>query len=246
MKRYNYTITELLTVIAIIAILAAIAIPSIGYARRRARTSACISNQGQTMKTILNSLADTNNRLYSGSSFDTPNTNGTVTTNAGWTVFLAEKGYIKNMDALRCPDIRSYETDGKVIDGKSVKEAYGVVVASGNNGKFDFRGTKLFTYTEEDDGNKKKHQIAPSALAMGGCSTSNGEKVFATISFASSGNNLTGVHHNSVGNIFFFDGHAESVDKNNFAENKYYPDQTADNKGEAKKIDDDAWLDAKK
>ena len=239
MKRYNYTITELLTVIAIIAILAAIAIPSVGYARRRARTSACISNQGQTMKTILNSLADTNNRLYSGSEFDTVSTNGTVTQNAGWTVFLAEKGYIKNMDSLRCPDIRTYATDGKVINSGSVKEAYGVVVAGGNGGKFDFRGSKLFTKAD-------KTQIAPSILAIGGCATTNGSDVAAAINFASSsGGRATGLHHNDMTNLFFYDGHAESVAKADFAANKYYPSQ-GDSAAQAVNVSGNAWLDAKK
>lgn len=243
MKRYNYTITELLTVIAIIAILAGIAIPAVGYARRRARTTACISNQGQTMKTILNSMSDTNNRLYSGSSFpdDTLNTNGTVTSNAGWTVFLAEKGYIKSMEALRCPDIRSYTSDEKVISADSVKEAYGVVVASGNDGKFDFRGTRLFTTSD-------KTQVAPSVLGIGGCATSNGKEVAASINFASaSGGRATGIHHNNMTNLFFYDGHAESFDKNNFDTNKYYPVQgTTNATTKAEKFASSAWLDAEK
>ena len=241
MKRYNYTITELLTVIAIIAILAGIAIPSVGYARRRARTTACVSNQGQTMKTILNSMSDTNNRLYSGSSFGSPNTNGTVSSNAGWTVFLAEKGYIKSMEALRCPDIRSYTTDEKVISADSVKEAYGVVVASGNDGKFDFRGTRLFTTSD-------KTQVAPSVLGIGGCATSDGREVAASINFASaSGGRATGVHHNNMTNLFFYDGHAESFDKNNFDTNKYYPVQGTTNAStKAEAFASGAWLDAKK
>ena len=239
MKRYNYTITELLTVIAIIAILAAIAIPSVGYARRRARTTACISNQGQTMTMLINAMASNNNRIYSGSTFSAPKTNGTVTDEAGWTVYLAEKGFIKNMDALRCPDIRSYTTDGKVFNADSVKEAYGVVVAGGNGGKFDFRGTRLLTTSGGD-------QIAPSALALGGCTTSDGAAVSATINFASdSGGRATNVHHNKMTNIFFYDGHAESVEKNTFHTNRYYPVQgttAATTKAEA--IDSSSWLEA--
>ena len=241
MKRYSYTITELLTVIAIIAILAGIAVPAAGYARRRARTTACVSNQGQTMKTILNSMSDTNNRLYSGSSFGAPNTNGTVSNNAGWTVFLAEKGYIKSMEALRCPDIRSYTSDEKVISADSVKEAYGVVVAGGNDGKFDFRGTRLFTTSD-------KNQVAPSVLGIGGCATSDGREVAASINFASaSGGRATGIHHNNMTNLFFFDGHAESFDKNNFDTNKYYPVQgTTKATTMAEKFASGAWLDAVK
>ena len=240
MKRYSYTITELLTVIAIIAILAAIAIPSVGYARKRSRTTACVSNQGQTMKVILNSMADTHNRLYSGSNFAYPGEyENKKPKEWGWTVFLAEKGYIKNMDAMRCPEIRSYTTDGKVIDEKSVEEAYGVVVASGNDGKFDFRGTKLFTLSD-------KTQIAPSALALGGCTTSDGEKVAAKINFASSsGGRATGVHHNDMSNIFFFDGHVETVSKADFAENKYFPSQGGSS-AQAVAVSSDAWLEVKK
>ena len=239
MKRYNFTITELLTVIAIIAILAAIAIPAVNSARRRARTTTCVSNQGQTMKILINSMADTNNRLYSGSSFGAPNTNGAVTADAGWTVFLAEKGYIKSMETLRCPDIRSYSSDGKVLDADSIDEAYGVVVASGNNGKFDFRGSRLFTTSSGD-------QIAPAALAMGGCATSDGKEVAATINFASaSGGRATGVHHNSMTNVFFYDGHADTLDKNSFNLNKYYPVQgTTPATTMASEVVAASWLDA--
>lgn len=219
MRRHNYTITELLVVIAIITILAAIAVPSVGYARRRARTATCTSNQGQTMKILLDAMASNNNRIYSGSAFSNPKTDGTVTSDAGWTVYLAEKGFIKNMDAIRCPEIRTYETDGKKFDANSVKEAYGLVVASGNDGKFDFRGTRLFTTSA-------KEQIAPSALALGGCSTADGKSAAASINFASSGGgNLTGIHHNDTANVFFFDGHSENVDKNSFAPGKFYPVQ---------------------
>ncbi len=238
MKRYNFTITELLTVIAIISILAGIAIPTVGYARRRARTSACISNQGQTMKTLLNAMADNNNRIYSGTTEAAPKTDGTVTAGGLWTMYLAEKAYIKNMEALRCPDMDT-DTDGKKIDEANVKEAYGLVTTAKNNGRFDFRGSKLFRMSD-------KTEVAPSALAMGGCATSDGKTISPVIEFSASGKNATGIHHNSMTNIFFYDGHAETLDKNNFAENRYYPDQTDDNKGEAKKVASGAWLDSTK
>lgn len=53
MKKHCYTIIEMLTVIAVIAILAAIVIPTVANARARARLSNCTSNQGQTMKIVL-------------------------------------------------------------------------------------------------------------------------------------------------------------------------------------------------
>lgn len=240
MKRYNYTITELLTVIAIIAILAGIAIPAVGYARRRARTSACISNQGQTMKTLINAMTDTNNRLYSGTDFSSLPTNGTVSNDAGWTVFLAAKGYIKSMEALRCPDIRSYNTSEKEMTAASAAEAYGLVFTTNNNGKFDFRGTRLFMH-----GN---NQVAPSVLTIGGCATGDGSVVNPKLNLASASVANTGratkVHHNNMTNLFFFDGHAETLDAASYHLNKYYPNQTGNTTGEALEVNSASLIDA--
>ena len=222
MRRRSYTITELLTVIAIIAILAAIAIPSVGYARKRARRTACISNQGQTMKTILNAMSNHKNFLYSGSVTGAPATNGVATAKASWSRFLAEKNYIKNMDSLRCPDM-DYETDGKTLDEKSIKEAYGVVVADDTvNGRFDFRGTKLLTL---DDTNKT--QVAPGVLVIGGCATKD-KKPIEQLNPVASGTygNFTDMHSNFT-NVFYYDGHAESVSKDELCSGRYYPSATS-------------------
>lgn len=243
MKRHSYTITELLTVIAIIAILAAIAIPSVNYARKRARRTACISNQGQTMKLILNAMSNHKNFLYSGDTFAALTTNGTATAKAPWTQFLAEKNYIKSMEALRCPEFQ-YEYDEKVIDKDSIQEAYGVVYTANNNGKFDFRGTKLFMYEKSAT---EKVQIAPSTMVIGGCSTTNGQKVSALLDLSgSSKGNITGAHGNDTGNMFFYDGHAESVAMADFAANKYYPSQTDATSGKALAVDSGAWKDSAK
>ena len=240
MKRHSYTITELLIVIAIIAMLAGIAIPSIGYARKRARTSACISNQGQTMKVILNAVANHKNFLYSGTATGAPKTDGTATGKASWTRFLAEKNYIKSMDGLRCSEM-DYTTDGKTFTAASIKEAYGVVVASdAADGKFDFRGTKLFRKSD-------KTEIAPSVLAIGACATTDGKTPTELLNLGSGvgDGKPTGIHSNNMVNMFFFDGHAESFDRNSFKENKYYPNQTSATAGEAVAIGN-VWQDAVK
>ena len=237
MKRHNFTITELLTVIAIIAILAGIAIPAVGYARKRARRTACVSNQGQTMKIIINAMNTQNSIFYSGNTFSSLSTNGLISNNAPWTQALAEKGLIKSMEALRCTDV-PFESDPKTITADSVKEAFGVVATTNNNGKFDFRGTRLFMLGS----GSSKTEIAPSALAMGGCSTSDGKTAAATLKFASGATGsgeLTGVHGSNSVNIFFYDGHAETVEKASItgdAVTYCYPDQTGTAAGEAKRV----------
>ena len=46
-------------------------------------------------------------------------------------------------------------------------------------------------------------------------------------------------------NLFFYDGHAESVVKADFSANKYYPSQ-GDSAAQAVAVSENAWLDVKK
>ena len=80
----------MLTVIAIIAILAGLIIPAVGRARVSAKTAACISNQGQTMKIIQQSINDNDGYFISGTTADTNY----------WSVWLYNKNYIQDLKLL--------------------------------------------------------------------------------------------------------------------------------------------------
>lgn len=69
--RLAFTLIELLTVIAIIGILAAIIIPTVGAVRQTAQTASCVSNMRQ-IAMAMNIYADDNKGLYPPSFNDAP------------------------------------------------------------------------------------------------------------------------------------------------------------------------------
>jgi len=247
MKKHNFTLTEMLTVIAIIGVLAAIVLPSLNSARRRARASNCLSNQGQTMKIILDSINQSNGIFHSGKTSGAPATDGTVTDDGTWVRYLAEKDRISDLSGLRCTGI-NYQSSASELSADSLKEVYGVIATENRNGKFDFRGTKLLR-----DSNKKS--IPANALAMGACSTKKVNSAFVAnsilmLSGAASGDysNPSAAHGDYETNMFFYDGHAEPVEKKAVAENKYYPVQGSNNTASdtyAAAVSTSAWNDMK-
>lgn len=211
---HNFTLIEMLTVIAIIAILAGLIIPAVGRARVSAKTAACISNQGQTMKIIQQSINDNDGYFISGTTADTNY----------WSVWLYNKNYIQDFNGIRCPAIVTYtitsvdpsDTNAATQMESALQQVYGAAYTSIADG-FDFRGTKYLTAGDVP--------VAPAALAIGCCAADSGRKLAsAVVGFSSSDGNRAAPYkiHGNFCNFFFFDGHAESLEQLE-AQKRYYP-----------------------
>lgn len=126
MKKRGFTLIELMVVVAIIAILAAILFPVFNNARRKARATQCLSNINQLGKACLMYADDFDGRL-----FDNPWSGPTVGhVQTYWA--LAVLPYVQNMDIFACPAWDYSIRPGSYVDAP-FKVGYGLsdVIANG-------------------------------------------------------------------------------------------------------------------
>jgi len=199
MTRRDFTIIELLTVIAIILILAGLLFPALGRARAVAKTTACLSNQKQTMHSVQESMNANDQFLKS---FD--GSSGKLY----WSEYFYNKDLIQNFKSYRCPAMSfSVPETGNT----AFEQTYGVVYANKTtySDGFDFRGTKYLV-----DSSSSSNTISPSSLAMGGCSINTSGKACPAMEFlGNSSANLGNPYaiHIKDTNMFFLDGRAQTV-----------------------------------
>lgn len=113
--RCAFTLIELLVVVAIIALLIAILLPSLGSARERAKRSTCLSNLHQVHLAFAYYAQNFNDEVPIGYRTVSKQFNSMIysATVSQWVLFglLNQTGYLKTPQALYCPS----ETNSKFL-----------------------------------------------------------------------------------------------------------------------------------
>lgn len=139
MKRQNFTLTELLVVISIIAILAGLLLPALNKGRASAQNAACISNLKQVGATFMLYANDFDDLLPPADFKEAPSMPASSTQPTGedavdgpWYIRLGKKKYLPKFDTsdtartvVNCPI--TYGNPGK-------KNSYGVPVGNADEG----------------------------------------------------------------------------------------------------------------
>lgn len=198
-EKRAFTLIELLTVIAIIGILAAILIPVVGKVRESARAAKCVSNLRSTSIGMLSHINDNDGVLY---------TMKGGSTNFLWTRVLAEEGYFQlrtsgvPSESILCPDI-PFRDPAHHFDG------YGLNLfdPQATSGRDPSGKTTVYIRNFNDSSVTASRYI----LFADSLRTDTMRQIFRLYAQTANASGSIVLAHNEKANIAFLDGHVESL-----------------------------------
>ena len=210
-----FTMIELLVVITVIAILAAILMPALISARRKAKSITCVNHQKQIATCFMLYADDFNSYAFTGPEWGTGLiTEATVSkyrpAQLAWTNAPRGQGYIKGEEMLFCPEGRLANLNDAVT--------YGSTLSTVNNKPFTLTTIGTIRNPHSASPNPPlpisfKNYITPSNSVLGGDSGRlNGGKYEHSSSIVMNNPHIT-MRHGKRANVFMADGHVTSVDK---------------------------------
>ena len=219
MKKQSFTLVEMLTVLAIIMILAGLVYPAVNSSRTTARAAACLSNQKQVITAINMCMTASKNCFYSPAYEGTDN--GADDSKVRWTARLKNRKYLPEYGVMRCPEVPFPPT--KPGSFKEDAFTFGAVHHSeSETGGFDFRGSKFLRDSSKND-------VAPTKLVFGGCSWNTDHQGGALLDLANATTDTKPygtmlMAHRGAINLFFLDGRSATVNANELdAAGFFYP-----------------------
>lgn len=212
----GFTLVELLAVIAIVGVLAAIVITSVSKVRESANSSACLSNLRQIASAATLYSSDNKGRLV-------PIANGTGASDAyTWRgLLMPYLGNSPDLAVLRCPS--DVNTSGMDKQRFLAPPSYGI---NGTGGLHDYlRGANVRNNTVNlirnpaksifvtDIGNSTNPAASPSQWVQQDVGGSFGYATFPSAGAWSAANNWNAFpRHKGRVNTVFYDGHACALD----------------------------------
>ncbi len=213
-----FTLIELLTVIAIIGILAAIVIPVVSSVRDSARAAECISNLRQTVGVLHVHLADHDGIFVAGQASDAPSGREDLQ----WGHVLENSGAIdpNDIEIFFCPSQQAVRRDGG-YPGQSTPvhlasiwgwRTYGYNYYSGELGEMEGvtgSGNNMYRLNANVVRDPSRYAVFMDSVDNRGL-----QRFAIAATRAGEVSEGSGVHlrHNGRANVAFLDGHVEAAD----------------------------------